>query len=162
VWSVVSFNTQNPFSGALCERGAGVLVFIYERIIASFRNNVLAPWEWFSPPLKFSLLLLGNFIVSTVNLKLGSNISAVICVQLSTHYDIHLLLQEKSRSADTKMQTKNVNINQASVNNNSLEVSQPLEFPLSSYISIGCRRNLYLMAFTCVWIKSSEILHCIG
>jgi hypothetical protein len=101
-------------------------------------------------PLKFSLVHVGNFIVSTVNLKLGSNILAVICAQLNTHYDNHFLLQEKSRNADTKMQTKNVNINQASVNNNSLEVSQPLEFPLSSYISIGCRRNPYLMTFTCV------------
>jgi len=152
VWSVVSFNTQNPFSGALCEHGAGVLVFINEGIAASFRHNVLAPWEWFSPPLKFFLLLLGNFIVSTVNLELGSNILAVTCVQWNTHYYIHLLLQGKSRSADTKMQTKNVNINQASVNNNnnSLEVSQPLEFTLSGYVFIGCRRKFYLMNFTCV------------
>jgi hypothetical protein len=67
------------------------------------------------------------------------------CVQLNAHYDIRLLLQEKSHSADTKMQTKNVNINQASVNNNSLEVSQPLEFNLSGYVSIGRRRNPYLM-----------------
>jgi hypothetical protein len=84
-------------------------------------------------------------------LKLGSNILAVICVQFNTHYDIHLLLQEKSRSADTKMQTKNVNINQAaSVNNSSLEVSQTLQFPPSSYVSIWCRRKPYLITFAFV------------
>lgn len=92
----------------------------------------------------------------------GSNILAVICVKLFTHYDIHVLLQEKRRSADTKMQTKNVNINQASVNNNSLEVSQSLKVPLSSYVSIGCRGKSYLTTFNCVWINSSEVLHCVG
>ena len=87
---------------------------------------------------------------------------AVICVQLKPRYDIHFFLQDKIHNADTKMQTKNVNINQASVNNNSLEVSQLLEVPLSSYVSMSCRRKPYFATFNCVWINSSEILHCIG
>jgi hypothetical protein len=113
----------------------------------------------FLPPLTFPLLLLGNFVVSTAFETRESNILVAICDEVNTSYDIHLLLQEKSRSADTKMQTKNVNINQASVNNNSLEVSQTLDVPISSYIFIGCRRKPYLTSFNCVWINSSEILH---
>jgi hypothetical protein len=109
----------------------------------------------FLPPLTFPLLLLGNFVVSTVFETRGQIFLVANCAKLNTRYDIHLLLQEKSRSADTKMQTKNVNINQASVNNNSLEVSQPLDVPISSYISIGCRRKPYL-TILCTGIMTSN------
>jgi len=53
-----SFNTQNPFSGALCDHGADVLVFVNEGVNARVRSNVLAPGEWFSSPVKFSLFFL--------------------------------------------------------------------------------------------------------
>jgi hypothetical protein len=85
----------------------------------------------------------------------------VICVTLNAHYDVYLLLQEKSRSADTKMQTKNVNVNQASLNNDILEVSQPSAIPGSSYFLEGVDEN-FIVKFHLCCINPPEVLYCGG
>jgi hypothetical protein len=83
---------------------------------------------------------------------------AVSCIKLNAHFDIRLLLQEKCGTTDTKMQTKNVNINQAALNNSNLEVSQPLAAAESRCVSveIGHRHSVG------VWINPSEVFYCIG